>query len=326
MNTNMNQGHLKIIFHCFCVLATISLQINCLYNYWLNETASIVEYQNFQEDDISGYPSLSFCIFNPYLENKLRIKGTNSSSYLSYLQGMSLDKRNEAIKYEDVTISLDDVLSTDPKDSYFLFANEKIQRMTLSGSNTYVSLETDVMKCFTIDVPFKKDELIEGYSVSIKNSIFPNNRRPMATSKQWLEGFILSFHYPRQSLLASNPWEGIWKDRSNKTSEYIMQYKIKSLTVVERRKSNSRRQCVENWKTYDTILMESLIKKIGCHPRYWKTDFNIDACSNWLSSNLSSNAILHTMRSSQILPCKYIEQVIYSYKEIEGRGRLSGNI
>ena len=78
----MDRKLLKGVFHTLCVLATVSLSIQCQYSYFLNETTSIVEYQKFQKDGLSGYPSISMCFMHPFLEPELRILGTNTSSYI----------------------------------------------------------------------------------------------------------------------------------------------------------------------------------------------------------------------------------------------------
>ena len=209
---------LKGVFHTLCVLATVSLSIQCLYSYFLNETTSIVEYQKFQKDGLSGYPSISMCFMHPFLEPELRILGTNTSSYIKYLQGKFQDDHMKKIKYDAVTISLKDYV--DGASIFLLDGN----RFPMQLDDIYVSLRTDMMKCFTIDIPFIKDKLINAFQLEIRNSVFPNKKRPVTVSHERPEGFVVSFQYPRQFLYASNSWKTSWKDRSNDSQGYLMHF------------------------------------------------------------------------------------------------------
>ena len=107
----MTRTKLKVTFHLLCVVATIGLQIQCLYNYILNENSTVVEYQKFQQNGFSGYPSLSLCFFNPFLEDRLMSHGTNTSSYIKYLQGSFEGEHMKKMEYDHVTISLEDYLN-----------------------------------------------------------------------------------------------------------------------------------------------------------------------------------------------------------------------
>ena len=184
---------LKRIFHALCVLATVSLSIQCLYNYFLNETASIIEYQKFQKDGLSGYPSISMCFMHPFLEPELRILGTNTSSYIKYLQGKFHDEQMKKIKYDDVTISLKDYVDAA---ALFLLDGNRFP-MQLDDDNIYVSLRTDNMKCFTIDIPFIKDKLM------MCNLLFITSFGSLNTKCSLVEGTINGTTAPYISSLPS---------------------------------------------------------------------------------------------------------------------------
>ena len=100
------------IFHAACILATIGLQMQCIYNYFLNEDTSVVEYRTFLDPKDSLYPSMSFCIPDPFLESKFQNygDGINKSSFVKFLQGRFWDERMLGIDYDHVTVSLEDVL------------------------------------------------------------------------------------------------------------------------------------------------------------------------------------------------------------------------
>ena len=302
---------LKRIFHALCVLATVSLSIQCLYNYFLNETASIIEYQKFQKDALSGYPSISMCFMHPFLEPELRILGTNTSSYIKYLQGKFQDEQMKKIKYDDVTISLKDYVDAA---ALFLLDGNRFP-MQLDDDNIYVSLRTDNMKCFTIDIPFIKDKLMNALQLEIRNSVFTNKKRPLTVSHDKPEGFAVTFQYPRQFLYASNSWKTSWKDRSNESHGYLMQFHVNSFTSVHKRKDSTSR-CISDWRNYDHIISDLFVKKMGCHPFYWKTTVSCDICSNAELKNYTSHSFLHTVWNSQDPPCQSIEQLVTTYEEI----------
>ena len=107
------------------------------------------------------------CFMHPFLEPELRILGTNTSSYIKYLQGKLQDDHMKKINYDAVTISLKDYV--DGASIFLLDGN----RFPMQLDDIYVSLRTDMMKCFTIDISFIKDKLINAFQLEIRNSVFP---------------------------------------------------------------------------------------------------------------------------------------------------------
>ena len=280
-----------------------------------------MEYQKFQQYDFSGYPSLSLCFVNPFLEDKLVAHGTNTSSYIKYLQGSLQDESMNNIRYDQVTISLEDYLDYNINASRLAFTDLKIRPIT--SLNIYISLRADIMKCFTIDVPFRKNKPIFSFALNIRNSIFSNNTRPMNRPDK-LEGFYISLHYPRQLLLASNPWHMRWKYRSIDNQEYGMLFEIVSLTVVRKRRISGG-PCIDEGENYDQTIIDSVIKKLGCRPIFWETEMNIGACSNATHNSLTDNSgIMKHIWAADVPPCKYIEQLISTYQEEDDKDYLSG--
>ena len=110
--TTTKSNMMQHIFHAACILATIGLQMQCIYNYFLNEDTSVVEYRTFLDHKDSLYPSMSFCIKDPFLESKFQNygDGINKSSFVKFLQGRFWDERMLGIDYDHVTVSLEDVL------------------------------------------------------------------------------------------------------------------------------------------------------------------------------------------------------------------------
>ena len=97
---NVNREILQNVFHALCVVATISLQINCIYRYSLNEDISVVEYQTFHNRKESIYPSISLCVVNPFYDIELKKYGMdiNGSSYMKFLRGQIRDEQMTKIE------------------------------------------------------------------------------------------------------------------------------------------------------------------------------------------------------------------------------------
>ena len=101
------------LFYVLCVMGTMGFCIDCILKYLRDEDAPQTEYQKFHhnsEDDL--YPSISFCIINPFVETKLKEYGENIniSSYSFFLQGLHWDDRMQDISYDNVTVSVEDSL------------------------------------------------------------------------------------------------------------------------------------------------------------------------------------------------------------------------
>ena len=320
----MNRCSANMIFHFICVLVTIILSTKCVYQYFLNENISLVEYQSFQEHGQSGYPSLSFCVVNPFLEEELRKYGVgiNTSSYINFLKGSLWDQRMANIDYDNVTISLNDFLdyqSTHP--SWIAFSNGSASILPLSN---HVSLRGDTLKCFSIDVPFIKNELLLGFGMSIRSSIFATRSRPSRVQLSKLEGFFVSFHFPKQMLIASNSWKYKWKPRSN-MDKYVMNFNVKAITVVNKRKQSGS-SCIDDMTGYDQYVKDSMIKSKGCKPSYWKTNLDVEVCSQSKVKFFTTDKIFMRLHidSNDIPPCSFIEHVDYEYIEDEDPELTSG--
>ena len=62
--TNFNKTA-NVFFHLIILFVTIILITDCLRQYKLDEDATKVAYQRFNEDEHSNYPSVTYCIGYP---------------------------------------------------------------------------------------------------------------------------------------------------------------------------------------------------------------------------------------------------------------------
>ena len=306
MNLYCGEG----LFHFICVLVTIVLSTKCIYEYFLNENISLVEYRSFQEFGHSGYPSISMCILNPFLEEKLQKydMGINITSYVMFLNGSLSDERLAEIDYDEVTISLNNFIN-----GYWVRLSNGT-RLHIPLHN-YVSLRGDNSKCLTVDAPFIKNEVLLGYGMVIKNSIFANGKRPKNYHLSRMEGLFIALHYPNQMLIASTPWLYKWKPRS-KMDNYIMHFHVKAITVVDRRERFGS-PCMDDRAGYDQYVRNSIVKEQGCKPSYWKSKLDIAQCSSEKMKNFTIEKTFMNLHMNRniIWPCTFIEQVDYEYLE-----------
>ena len=56
------------------------------YMFSLDEDISVVKYRKFQEREKDDYPTVSFCLANPFLKQRLSAHGVNESLYLKFLK------------------------------------------------------------------------------------------------------------------------------------------------------------------------------------------------------------------------------------------------
>ena len=161
------------LFLVSCVFATIGLQIRCLYKYSLNQDVSVLSFRRFHSETNDIYPSISFCILNPFLENELKKYGdeVNVASYSYFLQGLLWDERMLKIDYDNVTVSL-----TENLESFGVllenFSDYRLYNATGFLHNEWkphfnVSFRGALRKCFTIDIPFMEQLPIYYYYIAV---------------------------------------------------------------------------------------------------------------------------------------------------------------
>ena len=227
------------------------------------------------------------------------------------------DEFMSQIDYDQVTISLNDYFEdTENSSQWIRFYGNKKLKLPL---RFYVSLRTDLMKCFSVDLPFSEGNLIEAFGFSLKRSIFPDDERPSypqhsPENLKEFKGLYISMHYPRQTLLVSNHWNTEWEPKNNSINKFYMSFDVSSQTVVSKRNTPKKR-CFKEWENADQIVMDSVVRKMGCRPPFWKTTSNSNICSNSSLKAFSLNSIFDAAWSLRTPPCKFIEQLAIAYQE-----------
>ena len=83
------KSHYSQLFLCFCSLCAITLTCRCIWNYSLNEDVAQIEFTEFHKTEDDVYPSISFCLLNPFIQHELFKYTSNLTiqSYQSVLKG-----------------------------------------------------------------------------------------------------------------------------------------------------------------------------------------------------------------------------------------------
>ena len=200
----------KIIINGFvflCCSITISLVSYCIYQYTLNEDLSEVSYKEFRGTKDDVFPTVSLCLGNPFLKEKLAEYGTDETSYLAFLRGSSFNQDLLSINFSHVTINIVDYI----KGYRFYLRNiTKVSfdsGLTLQQKEklTYISFigfgfHGLFYKCFGLQIPEVSNLL--AFRILLSNEIFPSGTRPTK------DFFTTSIHLPKQFLLSfsSDKW------------------------------------------------------------------------------------------------------------------------
>ena len=298
------------LFYSFCLIATVSLTIYCIYHYVQNEDVTVVNFTKFHGSNEDVYPSFSFCIGPPFVEKKFDVYGSdvNITTYTKFLEGKLWDERMLDVEYDNVTVSLaDNVL-----DAYVVLQNTTEYSWNPKFRVSFRSLER---KCFTIDAPDIDQSLNWFFEICIKNDIFPEGRRPQLEDEEFFSTYL---HYPGQRFTSYYTVKWDWMLRSNNSKNYVMHYEMRNVDVI-RHRWKPQEPCIEEWKNYDQYVMDNIMLKAKCHPPFWNPTTNLSLCTN--STQMSKFRVQPSTAEIDQYdpPCKVIQRLDYTYKEYENK-------
>ena len=258
-----------------CVVISIILTLYWSCKYAKDEDTSLVRYTQYAASKTKDeYPILSFCLKNPFLKEKLKEFGVDGEEeYLEFLEGNVFNSSFMKIPYDDITLKLSDYLIG----YYIYYVNGTETNLSASEGKRFFRISTSFngfihqrfFKCFSFKLRLKQK--IRIISLRIKQEIFQNHSRAEYYS------FITLLHYPNQLLRSSGSMKRVWNDRKNDPSEYSMWFTVHGMEVVNRRNTKSN-PCIENWKNYDSTLLEHHAIKVGCRAPYQLHHLNQKLC------------------------------------------------
>ena len=95
-------------FTFLCVSTTFSMVVYWAYKFNLDENISVITYRKFYERENDVYPTISMCLINPFLKQRLADYKVNQSSYLEYFKGEHFSEDMLKVNYKNVTIDIAD--------------------------------------------------------------------------------------------------------------------------------------------------------------------------------------------------------------------------
>ena len=97
-------------YEYICLIVTILLVGYSIFVYVQNHDITKIGNKKYHFTSKDVYPSISICFGDVLDSKKLEARGTNKTSYTSFLQGKIWSKLLLDINFEDVTIDLEDYL------------------------------------------------------------------------------------------------------------------------------------------------------------------------------------------------------------------------
>ena len=256
------------LFRFLCLLTTLSMCIYWCYKFSMNEEKSVINYKTFSVTSPDAiFPTLSFCLENPFLTDRLAEHGTDEVEYLSFLSGNYFDQKMLSIDYNMVTTNITDYVK-----GYEIYFNN-FTRMSFNSkmvderkeswiSNNFNGLilvgRTGFFKCFSFNIP--KIEDLQIFRIRLSNEMFRNGVRPTEIS------FTTYLHLPNQFLIPTFNYKWTWPKRS-KYEWYKTRFIVRSFEV-DRRRNAKGIVCNENWKTFDDWMFNRLEEETGCRSPY----------------------------------------------------------
>ena len=301
------------VFGIICLGTTLSMCGYWCYKFYLNEDSTVVSYRRFYDTDDDIFPTISFCLQNPFLEASLAKHGVNKSSYLQFLQGKYYSEEMLDISYDNVTVDISNFI----KGYRIHFRNgtfskfqsglthEKKKMLASTSFNGITGYYERFYKCFALEIPKIKD--LQKFRILFSNEIFPGGKRPTTY------GLKTYVHLPKQFLLSSYTARWTWPSRSSNES-YKMRFLLQGIDVVTKRRKKDD-TCNEFWKTYDDWIIQQHKKKIKCNNPYQVNEKNLPPCNG---QELMSGALLSPFivdRYKYEKPCKTMETVRIKFIE-----------
>ena len=315
----------EILVQCFrflCVLAAVFMSAFWFHTYRLNHDLCLVDYKPFYEREDDLVPTQSFCLKNPFLQDRLiQEYGVSESSYLSFLEGNYFSQQMLDIVYENVTLDISNYIT----EYYVLWTNETEVTYKhphkLNPTVTSISFNgfwrNSFYRCYALQVPKHKD--ISFFSILLMNQVFRNNTRPIHND------FFTLIHYPNHLVTSILTKRNKWKKLTSQ-STYDMRFEIGSIEILRRRNKNGN-PCNENWANYDDWMIGRHEKAVGCKAPYHNhLKSSLPMCATQEKMHRARFVLSPDVMNKYIPPCKSMQTVHYKYRETDLSGtKWAGN-
>ena len=314
MTINVYCSRLANFFRLTCWLATLIAISYWIHVYYLNNDVCIIDYKKYYDTPSDEFPVLSICIKNSFSKSKIQRQNPdfNESLYLQFLQGNYFSPSLMEIDYNDIRLNLSNYI----KSYYFEWKNgstslheyEREPMTTLdpsfAGFSTIPGVPT-LYNCYAIKHP---NAPIDSFYIQLQNSIFPASIR-----SRNFDLFTL-LHYPNQLFMSYKSIKYTFPTKTTPNSSYVVRYVVREAEVLQRRNKETR-PCNEDWKNYDTNVLQEHMENVGCRAPYVAKDSKkVPICSN---KEQMARALL-TFKNDDygtLPPCRSMEKISYTYTE-----------
>ena len=296
------------LFHTICWISTGLLLCYWIYLFSLDEDICLVDYKKYYDTPDHSFPVLSFCLRNPFSEEKLRSEYSEATpkSYGQFLLGKNYSASMLSVNYSNVVLdarkyATEYWIEWRNGTNNFIPISNATNRMLVSsfaGSWAYMFYQ-----CYSLHIPPNKD--INSLFIEINSNIFPGRIRTnkfsfitvLHTKNQLLLSRTLKFKYPRRE----------------QNDSYVLRYKIKGVEFIKRRYKKNN-PCYKEWTNYDDMIYKDHAKTLGCTPPYFKSIANIPRCSNEDQMAALPFQFRHDDYGKPP-PCEGFESIDYDFEE-----------
>ena len=300
--------NLKYIYHSACWITTAVLLCYWIYLFCLDDDLCLVDYKKYYSTPNHGFPRLSFCLKDPFIETNLQSGNSkiNAESYSDFLMGKNFSASMLSINYSDALLDASKYV-----DQYWIkWRNGSLITVMISSADNSILIPTNSFiwdwrfyQCYTLQTP--EDTDISVMAIPIHNSIFPGGIRTndarfttlLHTKNQLLTSGTFKYSYPQREL----------------NDTYALRYTIKGVEFIRRRNKKTQ-PCYEDWTNHDDEILRRHVIKSGCSPPYFRHNYDKSFCSSkdQIASSLFS---LRFDEYNVYPPCQGMEKIDYSFED-----------
>ena len=297
------------VYILLCTTAAIFMLVYWGREFSLDEDLTVTTYRKFYERGDDVYPTVSICLVNSFLKQRLADYGVNQSLYLKFLKGEYFSEDMLKIDYKNVSIDISDYVKG--YKVYFRNGTREMDimdktRLTYNSYNGFDTYGKRFMKCFAVNIPRVQD--LKTFRILISNELFEPTRYERPTN----QGFSAFFEIPQQHLLSGDFKKIDWPFRAANES-YKMRFKLSDITIMRKRNKRKSR-CIMSDKGYDHWVMKLHKNEIQCNVPYLNLNQKLPVCNN---KELMKRGLarLRMLTENRLKPCKTMENIDMEFIE-----------
>ena len=241
---------MKLLEHTFqllCIAGAIGMTAFCIYKYLDDASVVSMKSRRFHDTPDDVYPSISICLYNGLFVDTNNAKGSDIEKMLKGLTEFNKSFFDN-ITYEDMTTTLQ------IEELFYETFQGKTNRMSCKNSECFMIYGDRILKCFTHDIKFNKENKYKRMKIVMKK-----------TKELMNVGWVsVIFHHPGQ--LFRKGLDSVLRGYYHKIANRI-KFNIQSLSVITNRQT---KKLVCNSKIFDddNILMEKASQGLNCSSKY----------------------------------------------------------